>query len=336
MTLKEILKNLINYNTINDKENEGIINFIEEYLKKIGFTTEYKSKCLVMSNKEKCDVGFLGHTDTVSYSDDWSFNPLELTEKDGKLYGLGTNDMKGAIAVILSSVSKIDFSKLKKGIKLFFTYDEEIGFSGINELVERKTDFPKYMIIGEPTNNEIINGSKGLLEFKITFKGVSSHSSRPEEGVNAIENCISFISALKEYYNKLKQETIDSKYASMNVGVINGGRSINIVPDSCEVLIDFRTITKVQNEKIIEKINQLISNYDATYEIINSINPFSNNFEKINMSDFITEASFIESENKYILGSGPVNPHKKNEYVTIESLNELEEQYIKLIEEKCN
>lgn len=336
MSLKEILKNLINYNTINDKENEGIINFIEEYLKKIGFTTEYKSKCLVMSNKEKCDVGFLGHTDTVSYSDDWSFNPLELTEKDGKLYGLGTNDMKGAIAVILSSVSKIDFSKLKKGIKLFFTYDEEIGFSGINELVERKTDFPKYMIIGEPTNNEIINGSKGLLEFKITFKGVSSHSSRPEEGVNAIENCISFISALKEYYNKLKQETIDSKYASMNVGVINGGRSINIVPDSCEVLIDFRTITKVQNEKIIEKINQLISNYDATYEIINSINPFSNNFEKINMSDFITEASFIESENKYILGSGPVNPHKKNEYVTIESLNELEEQYIKLIEEKCN
>ena len=335
MSLKEILKNLINYNTINDKENEGIINFIEEYLKNLGFKTEYKSKCLVMSNKEKCDVGFLGHTDTVSYSDDWSFNPLELTEKDGKLYGLGTNDMKGAIAVILSSVSKIDFSKLKKGMKLFFTYDEEIGFSGINELVERKTDFPKYMIIGEPTNNEIINGSKGLLEFKITFKGVSSHSSKPEEGINAIENCISFISALKKYYNKLKQENIDSKYASMNVGVINGGRSINIVPDSCEVLIDFRTITKIQNEKIIKKINQLISNYDATYEIINSINPFSNNFEKINMSDFITEASFIESENKYILGSGPVNPHKKNEYVTIESLNKLEEQYIKLIEEKC-
>jgi len=334
MNSKEILKKLISYNTVNDRENKDIINYIEQYLKEFGFKTEYKSNCLVMSNSDDCNVGFLGHTDTVSYSNDWTLNPFELSEKDGKLYGLGTCDMKGSIAVILSLISKIDFSKNKTGIKLFFTYDEEIGFSGINELVNRNTEFPKYMIIGEPTNNEVINASKGLLEFKITFKGISSHSSRPEEGVNAIENCVDFINKLKDYYNELKEETIDSKYATMNIGVINGGRSINIVPDNCEVQIDFRTISKDQNEKITKKVNELINN-KATCKIINDINPYLTNNEKINMSDYITEASFIKSENKYILGVGPNNAHKKDEFITIKSLNKLEEQYMQIIKEKC-
>ncbi len=332
MDSKDILKKLISFNTINDKENKKIINYIEKYLKEFGFNTEYKSKCLVMSNSKVCDIGFLGHTDTVSYSNDWSYNPLELNELDGKLYGLGTSDMKGSIAAIIGAVSHVDFSK--KGIKLFFTYDEEIGFSGINELVNRKTKFPKYMIIGEPTNNEVINASKGLLEFKITFKGISSHSSKPEEGVNAIENCVDFINKLKDYFNELRKKTIDLKYATMNIGIINGGRSMNIVPDNCEVQIDFRTISKNQNEKIIEKVNELINN-KATCEIINNINPYLNNNEKINMSDYITEASFIEAENKYILGIGPNNAHKKDEFITIESLNKLEKQYIEIIKEKC-
>ena len=334
MSSKKILKKLISCNTINDRENKDIINFIEQYLKEFGFKTDYKSNCLVMSNSDDCNIGFLGHTDTVSYSNDWTFNPFELNELDGKLYGLGTSDMKGSIAAILSAISKIDFSKNKKGIKLFFTYDEEIGFSGINELVDKKIEFPNNIIVGEPTNNEIINASKGLLELKITFKGISSHSSNPEEGINAIEKCIDFINKLKEYYNELREETIDSKYATMNVGVINGGRSMNIVPDNCEVQIDFRTVSKNQNKKIIKKVNEFINN-NATCEIINNINPYSNNNEKINMSDYITEASFIESENKYILGVGPINAHKKDEFITIDSLNKLEEQYIEIIKEKC-
>ena len=189
------------------------------------------------------------------------------------------------------------------------------------------------MIIGEPTNNEIINASKGLLELKVSFKGVLSHSSKPEEGVNAIENCISFINDLKKYYNKLKKEVIDSKYTTMNIGVINGGRSINIVPDNCDVLIDFRTVSENQNKKIINKINKLISKYDARSKIVNDIKPFLNVTGETNMSDFITEASFIDSKNKCILGVGPVNAHKKNEFITIDSVKRLEEQYKELIEE---
>ena len=335
MNSKDILRDLVKFNTINDTENEGIINYIENYLQKIGFKTEYKSKCLVMSNKSECNIGFLGHTDTVSYSSDWSVDPFKLNEIDGKLYGLGTSDMKGSIAAILSSISKIDWNKTKKGIKLFFTYDEEIGFSGINELIENKILFPNMMIIGEPTNNEIINSSKGLLELKITFKGVSSHSSTPEEGVNAIEKCVDFINQIKLYYNELKKEKIESKYATMNIGIINGGRSMNIVPDNCEVLIDFRTVSKEQNKNIIKAIKKMLDGIDSSFEIINDIDPFISDGNVV-MCNYITEASFIDSKTKYILGAGPINAHKKDEYISVESLEELEEQYLKLLKEKTN
>lgn len=326
--MKEILKDLVSINTINDKDNSKIVNYIESYLKDLGFTTEYKSKCLVMSNRKECNIGFLGHTDTVDYSNDWDTNPFELVEKDNKLYGLGTCDMKGGIATILSVIPKIKFKD--KGIKIILTYDEEIGFSGIKELLDKKIVFPDTMIIGEPTNNEIINSSKGLLDLKVIFKGLTAHASTPEEGINAIDKCIDFINELNNYYNYLKKEIINNNSLTMNIGKINGGRYSNIVADTCEVSIDFRTVSKNQNKEIINKIKSLIK--DDTLEVISNIDPFISNSE-INMSNFLTEASLIDSENRYILGLNN-NAHKKNEYITKESIELLEKQYIELIEKE--
>ena len=91
----EILKNLIKFNTIKDKENENILNYIEKVLLEKGFITEYKNKVLVMSNDKNAQLGFLGHTDTVEYTNGWKNDPFELTVDDGFIYGLGTCDMKG-------------------------------------------------------------------------------------------------------------------------------------------------------------------------------------------------------------------------------------------------
>ena len=90
--------------------------------------------------------------------------------------------MKGGIAAILDAVSKIDLNKLKYGIKLYFTYDEEIGFCGVYDIVDSKETFPEYMIFGEPTNNEMLVGSKGLLEYELNFIGLKAHSSNPRKG----------------------------------------------------------------------------------------------------------------------------------------------------------
>lgn len=338
MQAKEILKELIKFDTYKDKDNKKIINYIQKILENKGFKTEYKSKCLVMSIKEECKIGFIGHTDTVQSGSDWIYNPLELTEIDNKLYGLGTCDMKGGIAAILKAVLDTDWNKLNYGIKLIFTYDEEIGFEGIKEINRTNIKIPENVIVGEPTNNEMMNGSKGLLEFKIKFEGKSAHSSNPQKGINAIEKCIEFLNELKIFYDNLKLET-DNRfkipYTTMNIGRIDGGKSINIVPNSCVTYIDFRVMNNEHRIKILEKVNRLKEKYQFEYKIINDIKPFITESERSRTTDFITEASFIQSKNRYILGTGPINAHEANEYITIESLDRLIEQYKQMIDKLC-
>ena len=138
MKIEEILNDLIKINTVNDLENKKIINYLEDYLKKIGFKTEYKTKCLVMSIGENPILSFVGHTDVVSVSNNWKYEPFELTKKDDKLIGRGVSDMKGGIAAFLYVLNQLDLKKLKRGIRVCFTYDEEIGFKGIKELISNK------------------------------------------------------------------------------------------------------------------------------------------------------------------------------------------------------
>lgn len=339
MKAKNILKELIKFNTVNDKENQSIMNYIEKLLQNKGFKTEYKSKCLIMSIKDKYNLGFLGHTDTVMAGSDWGINPYEMKEDKEKLYGLGICDMRGGIAGILQAIIETDWEKLKYGMKLYFTYDEEINFLGIKEIIEKKEKFPKNMIIGEPSNNIIMNSSKGLLEFKIAFTGISAHSSMINKGENAIEKSIEFLNELKSFYNELKKDKNDNfeiGYTTMNIGKIEGGKSINVVPSSCEVFIDFRLIKSEHKKLILNKISELTRKYNATYTIINSISPFANKNEKMNPTNFITEASFIDAENKYILGVGPINAHKANEYITTASLEKIIMQYKYMIYKFCS
>lgn len=347
----KVLDKLISFNTVKDKENREIISFIEEYLSKYDFKVVKKDKYLIMESnfgkEDELGVSFVGHTDTVEAVGDWKYEPFKLSFDGDKLYGLGTCDMKGGIASFLDAVSSLDKSKINKKIKAYFTYDEEIGFTGIKDVLEFEnslnTNFSKEKsnyIIGEPTNNEILLGSKGLIEYKVTFKGIKVHSSVPEKGKSAIMNAVEFISELKSFYEKEIREELDEAfiipYTTFNVGIINGGSEINSVAEKCEILFDFRTINK--NEKrIIEFTNKLIEKYNADKEILNNIPAFLNNSEftdKIKTCSFITEASFLNG-NRIILGPGPVNPHEKNEYITLESLEKCVSQYKEIIYKLC-
>lgn len=292
-----------------------------------------------MYNKDEIGLGFVGHTDTVEYTDGWNYDKLAVTKKDGKLYGLGVCDMKSGIAAIIAAIAQVDFSKLRKGMKVYFTYDEEIGFSGIKSVVEYEKNFPDTVIVGEPTNNEIIVGSKGLMEYKISFRGVKTHSSTPDRGKSAIMSAVTFINELNEFYeNEIKIEKnfdFEIPYTTMNIGVINGGSAINSVPDYCEFLVDFRTTDMDIEEKIVRKLKLFGEKYDAEIVEMNRLSAFLNKSEVSSRTcNFITEASFLEN-NRIILGTGPVTAHEVNEYITEESLYRLVEQYKELIERFC-
>jgi len=340
MTEIEILKDLVKFNTIKDKENKQIIEYIEQFLKQLGFKTEYKDKCLIMSINDECRLGFLGHTDTVEYIDGWNTDPFILTEKEGKLYGLGASDMKGGIAAMLKAVSEIDFSKLSYGMKLYFTYDEEIGFAGIQDIVSRNENFPNLMIIGEPTDNEFLIGSKGLIEYEIKFIGKKVHSSNPEKGKNAIMSCINFINELKYFYEENikieKGNMFEIPYTTMNVGTINGGSAINSVPAECTIKIDFRTVKEEHSKKINDMVIELAKKYGANINRYQNINPFLNEMldisQEVKTSNYITEASFMDSNvNKIILGPGPMTGHEVNEYIEIESFRKTVQIYKDII-----
>lgn len=340
----KILSDLVKFNTIKDKENNEIINYIENYLKKLGFKTEYKTKCLIMSIGKKPQIGFLGHTDTVEYIEEFK-NPHNLTLKDGYLYGLGACDMKGGIAAMLDAVSQIDFKRLKYGMKLYFTYDEEIGFNGINEVVRNNEKFPKLMIFGEPTNNELLIGSKGLIEYEIYFKGLKAHSSNPEKGISANINAAKFIYELNNFYeSKVKQDKeklYEIPYTTMNIGTINGGTAKNSVPASCTISIDFRISNKDHIKIITEKIEELVQKYKAEINILELIEPFIDEIdfiEKKKTANFMTEASKLDSSQnvkRIILGTGPVTAHEVNEHISVESYEKLIEQYKDLILNEC-
>ena len=338
----KILKDLVGFNTIKDKENKEIINYIESYLKQFGFKTEYKTKDLVMSIGNSPKLGFLGHTDTVEYIEEFK-NPFTLTKKDNKLYGLGACDMKGGIAAILDAVSEIDFKTLENGIKLYFTYDEEIGFGGTYELLKNNEKFPEYMIFGEPTNNELLTGGKGLMEYEIYFKGKKAHSSNPAKGISANINAAKFIYELNEFYEKNikidEEKAYEIPYTTMNIGTMKGGTAKNSIPAYCEISIDFRVANKKHIEIIKNKMEDLALKYMAEINIIELIDPFLDKIEfidEIKTANFMTEASLIkEISNRIILGTGPVTAHEVNEHITTESYDKLVEQYKELIYKVC-
>lgn len=339
MVGKEILRNLVRFNTVKDKENAQMISYIEEILREQGFQTDYKGRNLVMSIKKEWNLGFLGHMDTVEPGNQWKMNPFEMQEKNGKLYGLGVCDMKGGIAAMLTAVSQVNFGNLRKGMKLYFTYDEEIGFSGIRDAIRQEKTFPDTMIFGEPTNNEIMVGSKGLMEYQISFKGVKAHSSTPEKGKSAIRSAIGFMNELQEFYEldikKEQNANFEIPYTTMNIGKIQGGSAINSVPDFCEFWVDFRTIDVKAEEKIVQEIAVLKEKYGADVQNLNRLSAFFNPSEISKKTcNFITEASFLK-KNCLILGAGPVTAHEVDEYIEEKSLERLVEQYRELIEKMC-
>jgi acetylornithine deacetylase len=339
MDVKNILKDLVSFNTIRDKENKEIMDYIENYLKKYNFETERIEKCLIAYNDPNPNVGFVGHTDTVDY-ESWDGDPFTLQEVDNKLIGLGACDMKGGVASILSVVNKIDLNKNK--LALYFTNDEEIGFGGIHDIKDLIK--PNNIIIGEPTDVIPVYGTKGVLELSIEFYGIKCHSSTPDKGKSAIMEAIKFIGELNEYYNNvIKNDIINDfevPYTTMNIGMIKGGETVNSVAGKCMITIDFRIAKEEHIEIINNKLNELLSNFDAKIVLKDSLPPKINNndisfleelSQKKETKCYVTEGSVI-NKNFIILGPGPDTSHQKNEYVEYAKLKKTEELYQKIIE----
>ena len=169
--------------------------------------------------------------------------------------------MKSFIAITLAMVPKMIKKNLKKPVHLAFSYDEEVGCLGAPSLVEYINKFPikpLAVIVGEPTNMEIVNSHKGVMGFKTSLTGLEGHSSAPEKGLNTIifaSKLINYINLLYEEEKLIENLIFDPPYTTVHVGTIQGGSALNIIPKKCSFLWEYRYLPEQDSNKILNKFN---------------------------------------------------------------------------------
>ena len=277
---KKILSELIKFQTVSGTSNIALIEYCEKKLSKVGATSfktfdEAKKRVNLFSTvngKSKVSGGGVilsGHTDVVPASPkEWTSDPFIATEKNNKIYGRGSTDMKGFIACSLALAPYFASQNLKNPIHFSFTYDEETACQGapilIKELKKRKLNC-SICIIGEPTNMKAVEAHKGCYEYSTHFTGLAGHGSNPDKGVNAVEYANLFISELMRLREELKKREPKNSiftppYSTLQIGRIKGGLARNVIADQCSVDWELRPVVPEDGEFINKNMDAYVKN----------------------------------------------------------------------------
>ena len=204
-----------------------------------------------------------GHTDVVPVDGQaWSSDPFTLRRAEDRVYGRGTADMKGFIAVALALVPSMVRRRLKAPIHLAFSYDEELGCLGVRSLVSKIADMkvkPALCIIGEPTRMQVVIGHKGGRSYRVRVTGSPAHSSLAPRAVNAIDYAAELILFLRGIASSWMDkgpfdQIFDVPHSTLSTGLIQGGTAINIVPGACEFVFEFRHLASLDVEALMRRI----------------------------------------------------------------------------------
>ena len=192
----------------------------------------------------------------------WSSDPFRLDERDGRLYGRGTADMKGFIAAVLASVPVFAATRLRVPIHLALSHDEEIGCLGAPRLIEAllaRAPPPAAVVVGEPTGLEVADRHRGITTFRTTISGRGGHSSAPERGVNAIVLAARFIGELEEVASQLSSSSLTvtkgvPEHTTINVGLIEGGSAVNMIAEHCQLTWECRDQPQSAVARIVDTV----------------------------------------------------------------------------------
>jgi acetylornithine deacetylase len=248
-TAKELLARLVAFDTTSHKTNIPLIAFIEDYLRGHGVAcvrvpTPDGQKASLFATVGPAGVrgiALSGHTDVVPVtSQAWDTDPFTLVERDGRLYGRGACDMKGFLACVLALVPAFKARKLKVPIHLAFSYDEEVGCTGVRPMIAelgKTLPLPRFVLVGEPTAMTVVDAHKGPMRWSVEVTGKAAHSAMPHLGVNAITYAARLLGELARMEEDLKalppNPRFDPPYTSLQVTEIEGGTASNIVPVPC-------------------------------------------------------------------------------------------------------
>ncbi|SMX28867.1 Acetylornithine deacetylase [Pelagimonas phthalicica] len=365
---REILERLVAFDTVSAKSNLALIDWVETYLTGHGITchrhwNDARDKAALFAHVGPEIAGGVilsGHTDVVPVDgQDWVTDPFVLTEKDGRLYGRGSTDMKGFDALAIWALVEAARHGITRPLQIALSFDEEIGCTGAPGLIADMAILPKAsdVIIGEPTMMRAVLGHKGFVGYNVHVQGFEVHSSILNEGVSAIM----FAAKLIEWCNQVNasQEAAEPQgmaelfyppYTNVHVGVIEGGTAHNITAKDCHFGLGFRVVPgesldhwraafEAERAKVEAEMRAIRPETAIVATEIFSLPPFApeqdNTAEAMvrqltgdNSDGFVsygTEASHFQSAGYKTVVCGPGNidvAHQPNEFITVAQFNE--------------
>ena len=276
----ELLERLVAFDTTSRLSNLELIEWVEAYLdgqgvphRRVPNADGTKSNLIATVGPDiPGGVVLSGHTDVVPVDGQpWTSDPFKITPKDGRLYGRGTCDMKGFLALSLAAVPDLVAAGPQKPVHLAFSYDEEVGCLGAPDMIQViATELPRpaLVVVGEPTNMEAVSGHKGITTFKVTVNGHEAHSSQTQLGVSANMAAIRLMGRLCDLAEQLEREAdpaspFTPKHATLTIGQVNGGTAVNILARECVFFFDLRSPPGVDPMAVLEPFFEGCRQMDA-------------------------------------------------------------------------
>jgi len=354
-----------------DMSNRPVVELLADWLGTLGFTIELvpvkdnpdKLNLIACAGKGAGGLVLSGHTDTVPYNEPaWQQDPFRLTERDQRLYGLGTSDMKCFFPIIIEVLKDLDTGLLKKPLYILATSDEESTMGGARALVEAERTLGRYALIGEPTGLKPVHRHKGIVMEIIRLEGKAGHSSDPALGISALEGMNAVMNKLMMWRAEIQSQQNDPSFRvpvpTLNFGTIQGGDNLNRICSSCEMGIDLRFLPGMDLETLRAQIRQTVMQavdgsglnveFDPFYSGLPAMQT-DTNAEIVRVAEQLTgEASgavAFGTEGPYfnllgmetlVLGPGDIDQaHQANEYLSMDRIEPMKKILSKMIEEIC-
>lgn len=267
-----------------DQGNRGVIDQLADWLSELGFACEIievapgKANLIATLGAGPGGLVLAGHTDTVPYDQGrWRFNPFRLTEADGKLYGLGTADMKGFFPLAIEAARDFLDTPLKAPLIILATCDEECSMAGARALVDAGRPKARFAVIGEPTSLKPLRMHKGVMMERVVIEGRSGHSSDPALGANALEAMQAVMGELLAFRTELQAKYRNPAFTvpvpTLNLGCIHGGDNPNRICPHCELQFDLRPLPGMVMDELREQIRARVAPLAPRHNVSIAVDP---------------------------------------------------------------
>ena len=377
MNTLDILETLIAFDTVSSKSNLDLIAWVEKYLvahnvnstRVTNETGDKASLYAIVGPADKPGYVLSGHTDVVPVAgQDWKTDPFQLHVEGGFAYGRGACDMKGFLACVLAAVPAMQNAKLETPLIIAFSYDEEVGCTGVRPLLSEMAQWPIQPLgcfVGEPTSMSVVVGHKEKLSKRVVVHGLTGHSALAPLAVNAAHYGARLVAFVSELAEKLKlqgcrDDLYDVAHSTAHVGRFVSGTQLNIVPAHAEFDFEFRTVAGDDITALFAEFESKAADLEAEMRSVYpqasiEIRPYSEipGLDTPIDSDVVTLAKHLAGKNSHakvafsteaglfqqmagvstvVCGPGSIEQaHKADEYIAVEQLAACDHMLLDLV-----